>query len=29
MQLEISDEAAAWVVQRGGTAAIDFIRPVG
>ena len=29
MQIEIDDAAVDWVVQRGGTAAIDFIRPVG
>lgn len=28
MQLEISEEAIAWVKEHGGTAAIDFIRPV-
>ena len=29
MQLDISTEAIEWVRQRGGTAAIDFIRPIG
>jgi len=29
MQLDITDEAVSWVVQRGGTAAVDFIKPIG
>jgi len=29
MQLEITDEAAALLTKRGGTMAIDFIRPTG
>ncbi len=29
MQLEITDEAAALLDKRGGTMAIDFIRPTG
>jgi hypothetical protein len=29
MQLEITDEAAALLERRGGTMAIDFIRPTG
>ncbi len=29
MKIEIDDAAVDWVLQRGGTAAIDFIRPVG
>jgi hypothetical protein len=29
MDLEITDEAAALLVKRGGTMAIDFIRPTG
>lgn len=29
MHLDITDEAVAWVAERGGTAAIDFIRPAG
>ena len=29
MDLEITDEAAALLAKRGGTMAIDFIRPTG
>ena len=29
MQLEITDEAAALLAKRGGTMAIDFLRPTG
>lgn len=29
MELEITDEAAALLDKRGGTMAIDFIRPTG
>jgi len=29
MQLDITDDAVSWVVQRGGTAAVDFIKPIG
>lgn len=29
MQFDISDDAAAVVRKRGGTLAIDFIRPTG
>ena len=29
MQIEITDEAAALLDKRGGTMAIDFIRPTG
>lgn len=29
MHLEITDEAAALLERRGGTMAIDFIRPTG
>jgi hypothetical protein len=29
MQLEITDEAAALLEKRGGTLAIDFIKPTG
>ena len=29
MQIEITDEAAAILAKRGGTMAIDFIRPTG
>ena len=29
MQLEITDEAAELLDKRGGTMAIDFIRPTG
>lgn len=29
MQLEITEEAAALLDKRGGTMAIDFIRPTG
>ena len=29
MQLEITDEAAELLDRRGGTMAIDFIRPTG
>jgi hypothetical protein len=29
MQIEITDEAAALLEKRGGTMAIDFIRPTG
>ena len=29
MQLEITDEAAELLIRRGGTMAIDFIRPTG
>jgi hypothetical protein len=29
MQLEITEDAAALLAKRGGTMAIDFIRPTG
>lgn len=29
MELDITDEAVSWTVKRGGTAAIDFIAPIG
>jgi hypothetical protein len=29
MQLEITDDAAVLLEKRGGTMAIDFIRPTG
>ena len=29
MQLEITDDAAALLGKRGGTMAIDFIKPTG
>jgi hypothetical protein len=29
MQVEVSDEALELIRQRGGTAAIDFIPPIG
>ena len=29
MEIEITEAAVDWVRDRGGTAAIDFIRPIG
>lgn len=29
MEIEITDEAIAWVQDHGGTAAVDFIAPIG
>ena len=29
MRLEITDEARALIAKRGGTVAIDYIRPTG
>lgn len=29
MQLQLTDDAAALIRRKGGTAALDFIRPVG
>ena len=29
MRLEITDEAQALIAKRGGTVAIDYIRPTG
>jgi hypothetical protein len=29
MEIEISDDAVDWVKDHGGTAAVDFIAPIG